>query len=229
MIEVKKLSKSYGKTKALKDVSLEISSRKRTVILGPSGCGKTTLLRVLAGLETPDQGEVYFGEICVSRPGFVLAPHQRNIGMVFQDLALWPHMTVWQNIGFGLEKVIKQKGEREGRMIEMLNIIRLQNKTKALPGQLSGGEQQRVALARALVRQPKILLLDEPLTNLDQKLKRDLLDMILTLHKKYLMTLVYVTHDMHDAEAIAEEIVFMQEGKVVATDSFKHTLIDHRL
>ena len=215
MIEVKNVTKRFNLTPALDDVSLNIEKNERAVILGHSGCGKTTLLRIIAGLELPDAGEIYLNRSLASNTRILIPPDQRKLNMVFQDLALWPHMNVNENISFGLENIIKDKIKRQEEIEKMLRMVHLAHKPRSYPHQLSGGEQQRVALARALIRKPKILLMDEPLSHLDVDLKENLLKLIMDLHQQFKMTLVYVTHDQIVAQRLADRIICMEYGKIV--------------
>ena len=200
MIELKNISKSFGSVKALSEMSLTVNDKDRLVIAGPSGCGKTTLLRLIAGLETPNTGEILFDGELVSDAVTILAPQQRNIGFVFQRPALWPHMTVQQNIAFGMTE------KQNGIMDQLLKETALDGLRKRFPHQLSGGEERRVAIARAVAPHPKYLLMDEPLVNLDRVAKTELLDMILKLVAEANMTLIYVTHDHEEADRISSNI-----------------------
>jgi ABC-type Fe3+/spermidine/putrescine transport system ATPase subunit len=219
MITLEHITKRFSQTVAVDDVSMTIKSGERFVILGPSGSGKTTILRLIAGFEEPDIGKVVISGTVVSDPEIKVPPRKRNIGMVFQDLALWPHMTVVQNVGFGLEIDIKDRHEREVVIMVMLKSIGLDTKGGAYPNQLSGGEQQRVALARALIHKPKILLMDEPLANLDSELKSEMVDLILSLQDKDDFTLVYVTHDEQVAGRLATSTAKMIQGRLTEMKS----------
>jgi ABC-type Fe3+/spermidine/putrescine transport system ATPase subunit len=169
------VTKRFGSHVALDGVSLEVPAGMAAVVLGPSGCGKTTLLRIIAGLEVPDSGEVLLSGTTVSSRGRAhVPPHQRGLGFVFQDLALWPHLTVRQNLDFVLGSMALSRAERDRRAQDALALVRIEKLARRFPHQLSGGEQQRVALARALVREPRVLLLDEPLSSLDSELRADL-------------------------------------------------------
>ncbi|WP_300365075.1 ABC transporter ATP-binding protein [Hydrogenimonas sp.] len=193
----------YDEQTILDTFSLDVEQGERLVILGPSGSGKTTLLRLLAGFVAPHRGTIYIEENAVSRDGRILVPpEQRQIGMVFQDLALWPHMNVEENIGFGLK--IKGVGttERNRRVDTILKLVGLPDFRKKRPSELSGGEQQRVALARALILEPKILLMDEPLSSLDESLSRHLAHEIVHLQEKFGFTLLYVTHRSEEARIV---------------------------
>ncbi len=214
MIELKNITKRFDKLTAVNEVSLKIERIQRLAILGPSGSGKTTLLRLIAGFVEPDSGRIYINGRLANDPRILISPHRRNIGMVFQDLALWPHMNVEKNIGFGLENLIRDKEARQQEINNFLKMVNLEKKKHIYPSRLSGGEQQRVALARALIRKPEVLLLDEPLVNLDFELKQKLLQLILDLQKQFNITLIYVTHDEYVARYLAEKIAFIREGKI---------------
>ncbi len=209
------VSKVYGRVRALDRVSLEVREGELFTILGPSGCGKTTLLRVVAGFEVPEEGRVYFGDQDVT----FLKPYMRNTAMVFQNYALWPHMTVFENIAYGLRIRKRQLGlsdeEIERRVREALKLVRLEGLEDRYPLQLSGGQQQRVALARALVVQPKVLLLDEPLSNLDAKLRLEMREEIRRIQSSLRITAIYVTHDQEEAMSLADRIAVMNRGRVL--------------
>ena len=211
------VTKRFGSHVALDGVSVEIWTGKTTVILGPSGCGKTTLLRVIAGLETPDNGEVLLDGVKVAGHGRVIVPpHRRRLGFVFQDLALWPHLTVQENLDFVLESAKVRRTERPERVLEALRLVRVDSLAARYPHELSGGEQQRVALARAIVGHPRVLLLDEPLSSLDPELRSALRAELARLRIALDLTMVYVTHDRQDAAALANRVVEMQAGRIVA-------------
>jgi ABC-type nitrate/sulfonate/bicarbonate transport system ATPase subunit len=202
------LTKRFGATTVLNAVSLSIASEELFFLLGPSGCGKTTLLRTLAGFYQPDQGEVRFGDRLMNG----VPPHERNTGMVFQNYALWPHMTVAENVGYGLE-VRKVTATRRRELIEeALAIVRMSDFGPRSPNQLSGGQQQRVALARALVIKPDLLLLDEPLSNLDARLRLELRDEIRRIHDETKITTIYVTHDQKEALSLADRMAVLRDG-----------------
>ena len=211
MLSLKKIRKTYSRVVAVDDLSLEIRTGEFCVLLGPSGCGKTTLLRLIAGLETKTAGEIWMDGVEVtSKP-----PFQRPIGMVFQSYALFPHLTVYKNIAYGLEILKKSRKEVEAAVrsiAETLHIVPLLDRQVH---QISGGQQQRVALARALIMKPKLLLFDEPLSNLDAKLRRKVRDEIKQIHEQFQITSVYVTHDQTEALTLADQIVLMHEGKIV--------------
>jgi putative spermidine/putrescine transport system ATP-binding protein len=204
------LSKHYGEFYAVRDVSLKIADGEFLVLLGPSGCGKTTTLRMIAGFIEPSAGHVSLAGQDVT----LLPPWKRNAGMVFQSYALFPHMTVAQNIAFGLEMRKLQRAEIERRVEEALALVRLRGFGARLPRQLSGGQQQRVALARALAIRPDVLLLDEPLSNLDAKLRQEVRVEIRELQRQLGLTTVMVTHDQEEALTMADRLVVMNEGSV---------------
>ena len=208
MIKMKGVTKYYQTTKAVDRISLEIPNRTSFVILGPSGSGKTTLLRLIAGLEKPDEGEIYINEMLVSCPDLVIPPYKRGIGFVFQTPALWPHMTVAQNVRFGLPS-----GSDES-VRELLTNTRLVDLANRYPSQISGGEAHRVALARALAPKPKYLLFDEPLTNLDPDLKDEMLILIKESVTETGASLVYVTHDAGEAEHISDHLIMIKNGRI---------------
>lgn len=210
-VEWRAVSKRFGPRPALASFSLAVEPGERVALWGPSGCGKTTALRLLAGFETPDSGAVLIDGAAVSEAGRILVPPEdRGVGMVFQDLALWPHLTVRGNLEFGLKARRVPATERERRIGEMLALVRLETEAEVRPDQLSGGQQQRVALARALVLQPRVVLLDEPLSSLDPELRGALRAMILDLHSRFGFTLVLVTHDRDEAAELAVRIVPMR-------------------
>ena len=216
-LSVRGISKRFGSHQALDGVSLEVPPRACVVVLGASGCGKTTLLRVIAGLTTPDSGEIWMRGVQVSAARRILvAPHERRIGFVFQDLALWPHLTVRQNLGFVLEAQQVPLADRGARVEGALQVVRIAELIDRYPHELSGGEQQRVALARAVVGEPQILLLDEPLSSLDAELRATLRQELARLQRTLQLTTVYVTHDREDASALADFIVEMRAGRIVS-------------
>lgn len=201
-LEVVDVTKRFGATVALDRVSFALEPGERLAVLGPSGCGKTTLIRVVAGLELPDEGEVRFDGQLVSRPGWAVAPHRRRIGVAFQLPALWPHMTAAENVRFGLHQ--RSRAQAEARVRDALALVELSDKANRYPDQLSGGEARRVALARALAPEPRLLLLDEPLANLGGALRERLLAAIRNAAAETRCTLVYVTHEPAEAAAVAD-------------------------
>ncbi len=206
-IRIESVSAGFNGKPAVRDLTFEAGAGKATVILGPSGSGKTTTLRIIAGLTRPDSGRVFIGDSLASGPGIIISPSRRRIGMVFQSLALWPHMTVEGNLKF-----VSDRTGRDGRIEKALSLVGLLDRRKNYPAELSGGEQQRVALARALVSEPEILLLDEPLASLDDALRRKMLDFMSDLRSRIGVTAVLVTHNREEALAFADSIVVMKDG-----------------
>lgn len=209
-IVIKNLVKRFGDTAALKNISLEIESQELFFLLGPSGCGKTTLLRTIAGFYQPDEGALLFGD----KPMAGVPPHQRNTGMVFQNYALWPHMTVAENVAYGLDVRGISAEDKKRRVAEALEIVQMTPYATRSPNQLSGGQQQRVALARALVIRPDVLLLDEPLSNLDAKLRLEMREEIRRIHAQTRITTIYVTHDQKEALSLASRMAVLRDGVV---------------
>ena len=210
IIEIKNINVSYGSNHVLKEVSLNIENKDFYTFLGPSGCGKTTLLRLIAGFEKSSSGELFIDGKEVSN----LNPWERDVGMVFQNYALWPHITVYKNISFGLEEKKIDKKEIKTRVDEVLELVDLKDLSGRYPFQLSGGQQQRVALARTLVVKPKVLLLDEPLSNLDAKLRVQMRKELQDLHKKIGITSIFVTHDQEEANSMSTNLAILNEGVV---------------
>lgn len=208
-IRLDRMSRAFGSHNALKDVSLSIRKGEFIALLGPSGCGKSTALNCIAGLLATTGGGIFIDDKRID----TLKPEDRGFGMVFQNYALFPHMTVRQNIGFGLKMRNVAKAEADKRVEEALNLVRLQGQGHKLPGQLSGGQQQRVALARALATKPQVLLLDEPLSALDAKIRVSLREEIRAIQRKLGITTIFVTHDQEEALSISDRIVVMYEGK----------------
>ncbi len=221
MIKIKQLSKQYRDKHILNNFSLDISAGEFFVLLGPSGCGKTTLLRLIAGLEKPQQGEIYLADKLVSSFQRLVAPHLRNLSLVFQDLALWPHMKAWENIAFGLSAKKMSKAEHKEKIGNVLKMVHLAQHLQAYPHQLSGGEKQRLALARALVLEPKILLLDEPLSSLDPLLKNKMIDLIKQIYHRLNITIIYVTHNPREAQELGSRIGIMEQGTIKQTGTYK--------
>jgi len=212
-VRVENLRKSYGKVEALRDVSLSFVDGGLTAILGPSGCGKTTLLRCIAGFLEPDEGAIYFGRDNVTG----LPPQKRGTAMVFQNYALWPHMSVFDNVAYGLRLQGVPRDKIRQRVVEVLEMVEMMVAPDILerkPTALSGGQQQRIALARALVVQPKVLLLDEPLSNLDAKVRQRLRVEVRRLQRRVGITTIYVTHDQEEALSMADQVVVMDSGIV---------------
>jgi ABC-type Fe3+/spermidine/putrescine transport system ATPase subunit len=210
-IHLREVEKRFGEVRAVDRVTLEIADGELFTLLGPSGCGKTTLLRMIAGFYPVDHGEIRFGDRRVDG----LPPYERNIGMVFQNYALWPHMTVAANITYGLKLRKLGAGEIARRLEDGLRKVNLTGLDRRYPGQLSGGQQQRVALARALVLNPDILLLDEPLSNLDAKIRVQVRAEIRTLQRELGITTVYVTHDQEEALSLSDRVAVMRDGRVL--------------
>lgn len=207
--------KDFGKSTAVMDFNLAVEPGEAIVLLGPSGCGKTTTLRMVAGFERPTAGTISIGDKVVAGPNTFVPPEDREVGVVFQSYALWPHMTVEDNIGFGM--TVRRRrvpgGERRRRVEEVLEHVQLTNMGKRYPHELSGGQQQRVALARALVTNPKILLLDEPLSNLDTRLREDMRLQVRQLQRDLNITMIYITHDRAEALALADRVVALKDGR----------------
>jgi iron(III) transport system ATP-binding protein len=206
----------YGGRDVLRELTLAVEPGEVVALLGPSGCGKTSALRLILGFLTPSKGNIRLGGDIVSHDGKILRlPEQRGIGVVFQDLALWPHLTVRKNLAFGLGSRKLPRGEMDDRIRAMLGRVGLADKEGSHPGELSGGERQRVAIARALVLEPRAVLFDEPLSNLDVGLKRELLAMFRELLKERNTTAIYVTHDLREAATLGDRIAVMDEGHIV--------------
>lgn len=219
-LRLQSIYKSFGGAAALDEVNLSLAEGRFTTLLGPSGCGKTTLLRIIAGLETPDRGDIRFGEtVLFDKARKINRPvHQRNFGMVFQDFALWPHLTVLENVAFGL----KAKGDTADwrkRSLEAIELVRLNGMEKRYPHQLSGGQQQRVALARAVAIRPQLVLFDEPMSALDALLRDEMRLELMNLVRSIGFTAVYVTHDQIEAMSMSDEIVVMQGGRILQKDA----------
>src|SRR5262245_55619122 len=215
-VSIRGLTKRYGDLAAVESLSLEIKPRELVALLGPSGCGKTTTLRLVAGFLTPEAGEIWVGDRCLSSADTVVPPEHRRMAMIFQSYALWPHLTVAQNVGYGLRfKREVGRAERQTRVKEMLRVVQLAGFEDRYPGELSGGQQQRVAVARSLVVEPEILLLDEPLSNLDANLREEMRFEIRRLHERFGITTLYVTHDQAEAMVISDRIAVLHGGQVV--------------
>ena len=220
-VEFKHVTKAYGDVQAVRDLSFTIEHGKLVTLLGPSGCGKTTTLRLIAGLEMVTEGNVFIGGKEVTR----LSASDRDVSMVFQSYALYPHMTVIQNVSYGLTMSRMSKAEVSEKAHEGLNLVGLTGFGGRLPSELSGGQQQRVAVARALVLEPEVLLFDEPLSNLDAKLRRRVREEIRELQQKLGLTTVYVTHDQEEALAVSDRIIVMNEA-VIAQEGTPHQLYE---
>ncbi|MBZ7673955.1 ABC transporter ATP-binding protein [Klebsiella grimontii] len=210
------VSFAFGANAVLTQFDLHIDAGSIVALLGPSGCGKSTLLRLLAGLTVPTCGSIHFGDRLVAKAGWGLPPEQRDLGMVFQDYALWPHMTAAQNVAFPLRMRGVGRQQRQQRVEEALALVGLSGFAERKPSGLSGGQQQRIALARAIVAEPRVLLFDEPLSNLDSELRESLCIEMSRLLRQLGITAVYVTHDRREAELLADKIVHLSAGCVAA-------------
>ncbi|URZ04739.1 ABC transporter ATP-binding protein [Clostridium felsineum] len=219
-ILIKGVEKSYKQNKVLDCINISFKTGEFTTLLGPSGCGKTTLLRIIAGLETPTHGEIYFDNKCIfSDIKKINVPsNKRNLSMVFQDFALWPHMTVWENISFPLLAAGNKKN-LSSKVSSAIKTVKLENLEKRYPHELSGGQQQRVALARAMVNNPKVILFDEPLSALDAKLKEEMRPQLVALIKKLKVTVIYVTHDQVEAMSMSDKVIVMNKGYILQNSS----------
>lgn len=217
-IRVENVCHRFGNNKVLNNLSLTVPQGTIIALLGPSGCGKSTLLKLLAGLLHPEAGQVFFGTQKVVDGRFSLPPEKRDLGMVFQDYALWPHMTVAQNVAFPLQMRGVARQLRQQRVLAALDRVGLADFEQRRPSELSGGQQQRVALARAIVAEPQILLFDEPLSNLDRDLRETLCTEMAVLLRQLGTTAVYVTHDQQEAEALAHAIARMKQGVIERID-----------
>ena len=223
-ISVRNITKRFASHQALDSVTLEIAPKESVVILGSSGCGKTTLLRLIAGLEIPDSGEIWLGDVQVAGPGrSLLPPYRRQIGFVFQDLALWPHLTVAGNLQFVLDALRVPRAERSRRIDEALKLVRIDGFAARYPHELSGGEQQRVALARALIGSPRLLLLDEPLSSMDAELRAAMRTELARIQRTLELTTVYVTHDREDAAVLADRVIEIRAGRIVTAAANRRT------
>jgi iron(III) transport system ATP-binding protein len=213
-LELDSLTKYFGQAAALDRLTLTVAHGSLVCLLGPSGCGKTTTLRLVAGFLDPDQGSIRVGGRTISEPGRTVPPERRGMSMIFQSYALWPHMTIAENVAYGLKVRRLDRSERERRVAGILDVTRLSEFAARYPHELSGGQQQRAALARALVVEPETLLLDEPLSNLDANLREEMRFEIRRLHDAYKYTTIYVTHDQGEAMTTADIIVVMNRGRV---------------
>lgn len=214
ILQIENLSKSYdGKVQVLENFTFKLEYNKICAIVGESGCGKSTLLRLIAGLEQPENGSIQIKDQIVTNDNILLPPQKRNVGMVFQNFSLFPHLTVAENILFGLR--IKD----ETILDNLLKTINMQDYKKAYPSMLSGGQEQRVAIARALALNPELLLLDEPFSNLDTELKSRLRQQIRSIVKNFGTSMIFITHDIHDAIDIADEIVYIKDGQIIRQSS----------
>ncbi len=215
-IKIENATKKFGKSVAVENLNITIADKGFITLLGPSGCGKTTTLRMISGLESPTEGEIYIDGVLVfsSEKGVDLPPAKRDVGFLFQNYALWPHMTVSQNIAFGLENLKWSRDDIEHRVHELTELLRIDELLGRYPAELSGGQQQRVAIARTLAPRPKVLFMDEPLSNLDSKLRIEMRTELKRLHRETNSTFVYVTHDQLEAMTLSSQICLMEEGRV---------------
>ena len=214
-VTIKGVTKSFGKVTVLQEFNQKFEDGEFITLLGPSGCGKTTMLRLIAGFEKPSSGEIYIGDKLVSSENEFLPPEKRGIGMVFQSYAVWPHMNVFDNIAYPLKIQKIAKNEIEERVSQVLKIVHLDQYKDRFPSELSGGQQQRVSIARALINKPGVLLLDEPLSALDAKLRQNLLIELDLIHDEVGITFIFITHDQQEALSISDRIAVMNAGKVL--------------
>jgi iron(III) transport system ATP-binding protein len=215
-LRFKSVAKNFGAKQVILPLDLDFQDGAFVALLGPSGCGKTTLLRMVAGLEDPSAGEIWIGDRRVFGGGASLPPEERGLGMVFQSYAVWPHMTVEENVAYplSLRRRRVEAGERSRRVREALDLVRMGELAGRYPHQLSGGQQQRVALARGLAMKPPVLLLDEPLSNLDARLRAEMRREIRDLHRRLGITILYVTHDQREAFEMSTHVVVLNEGRI---------------
>src|SRR5436190_6288425 len=218
-VSIRGLTKKFAEVAAVDDFHLEIGDGEFVSLLGPSGCGKTTTLRLLAGFLQPDGGEIRAAGEVISSPAHLVPPERRNMSMIFQSYAVWPHMTVAQNVAYGLKFKKLTKPQIEAKVTKLLGVVHLSELKDRYSAELSGGQQQRVALARALVVEPQILLLDEPLSNLDANLREEMRFEIRKLHDAFKITTVYVTHDQAEAMATSDRIAVMNAGRIEQVDT----------
>jgi len=218
-LEIANAGCDYGTFTAVQDFSLDIAAGEFVSLLGPSGCGKTTMLRMIAGFIPPTRGTIALNGRIISSPQGVLPPEQRGMSMIFQSYAIWPNMTVYQNVAFGLELRRRPDAEIRKRVAQMLDVVQLGAQAERYPAELSGGQQQRVALARAVVVEPEVLLLDEPLSNLDANLREEMRLEIRRMHEEFKITTVYVTHDQAEAMVASDRIVVMRGGRIEQVDT----------
>ena len=214
MLSIRDVRKTFGPVTALGGVSFDLQAGEFVSFLGPSGCGKTTLLRIVAGLEEPEGGEVWIGDERLVGGGTYVLPEHRGFGMVFQSYALWPHMTVFQNLAYPLEVLKRPKDEVRHRVADVLRSLGLSQHGERRPSQLSGGQQQRVALGRALITRPRVLLLDEPLSNVDARVRQEMRLEIRRVQQDTGIAALYVTHDQSEALAMSDRVVVMNHGSI---------------
>lgn len=218
-VTFKDITKFYGNVQIIHEFNCVFNDKEFITLLGPSGCGKTTMLRMIAGFEKPTTGEIMIDDVIVSGSGEFIPPNHRNIGMVFQSYAVWPHMNVFDNAAYPLKIQRVNRDEIRRRVDEILDAVHLSEYSQRMPNELSGGQQQRVALARALVSNPGLLLLDEPLSNLDAKLRESMRFEIKEMQKRFGITVVYVTHDQTEAMAMSDRVIVFNKGIVQQIDS----------
>ncbi|MEW6056903.1 MAG: ABC transporter ATP-binding protein [Bdellovibrionota bacterium] len=214
-VKVESLRKSFGSTPVVDNVTFTVEEGELVTLLGPSGCGKTTVLRMVAGLERPSGGRIWVGDRLFSDEKSFVPPHQRGIGMVFQSYALWPHRTVFKNIAFPLEIQKHPRDDIEARVREVLGAVALEGLAERYPHELSGGQQQRVAVARAIAQKPTVLLMDEPLSNLDAKLREQMRRELKSLQRDLKLTMLYVTHDRLEALELSHRMAILDHGKLI--------------
>ncbi|MBQ6980856.1 MAG: ABC transporter ATP-binding protein, partial [Synergistaceae bacterium] len=218
-ITLNNITKNYGNVQIIQNFSDKFNDREFITLLGPSGCGKTTMLRMIAGFEKPTTGEIKIDDVVVSSSDKFVPPNLRNIGMVFQSYAVWPHMNVFDNVAYPLKIKRVARSEITERVMNILEAVHLSQYVKRMPSELSGGQQQRIALGRALVSNPQVLLLDEPLSNLDAKLRESMRFEIKEVQKRFGITVVYVTHDQTEAMAMSDRVIVFNHGAVQQTDT----------
>jgi ABC-type Fe3+/spermidine/putrescine transport system ATPase subunit len=214
MLKIDGISKALGTKRVLDNIFLDVPKGALITFLGPSGCGKTTLLRVIAGFLSPDTGSVLLNDKPISTPTDIVPPEQRGMGMVFQNYAVWPHMNVFNNVVYGLRIRGTPAAERQKRADDALRLVSLQGLEQRLPSELSGGQQQRVSIARSIITEPNLLLLDEPLSNLDAKLRKEMLFDLKRIQQQSGITFIYVTHDQSEALSVSDQIVVLNEGRI---------------
>jgi len=212
MIELQNVSKTLNSVFAVSDVTFQVTRGEAISLIGPSGSGKTTVLRLIAGLEVPDSGTIFLNGHLASKSGWACPPYQRGVGMVFQQPSLWPHMTVAQNVLFGLCNMARPEAEQ--RLHETLRLTRVEQLGHRYPHELSGGEAQRAALARALAPRPSILLLDEPMAGLDLELNQQMIELISTIRRQTVATIIYVTHNATEASSATDNVIMLRQGRV---------------
>ena len=215
IVSIRGLTKKFTDAAAVDDLHLEIGDGEFVSLLGPSGCGKTTTLRLIAGFLQPDGGEIYVGGGVISSRSHLVPPERRNMSMIFQSYAVWPHMTVAQNVAYGLKLKKLNKQQIDAKVTKLLGVVHLSELKDRYSSELSGGQQQRVALARALVVEPQILLMDEPLSNLDANLREEMRFEIRRLHEEFGITTIYVTHDQAEAMATSDRIAVLDRGRMM--------------